>query len=103
VEPRKEEEEEEEEEEEGYLASLYNFFRLAFSGRGWEFFSSPPRPSSLLPNVLGVKRQGREADRSHPSSVEVKEYVELYLHSPTRLHGVVLAQSTGTALPYLQW
>jgi hypothetical protein len=30
---------------------------------------------------LGVKRLGREADRSAPSSAEVKECVELYLHS----------------------
>jgi hypothetical protein len=26
--------------------------------------------------------QGREADHSHPSSAEVKEWVELYIHSP---------------------
>jgi hypothetical protein len=31
---------------------------------------------------LGVNRPGREADRSPPSSPEVKECVELYLHSP---------------------
>jgi hypothetical protein len=30
----------------------------------------------------GVKRPGREADHSPPSSAEVKECVELYLHSP---------------------
>jgi hypothetical protein len=30
---------------------------------------------------LGVKRPGREADHSPPSSAEVKECVELYLHS----------------------
>jgi hypothetical protein len=30
---------------------------------------------------LGVKRPGREADHSPPSSIEVKECVELYLHS----------------------
>jgi hypothetical protein len=34
---------------------------------------------------------GREADNSPPSSAEVKEWVELYLHSPIRLHGVVLS------------
>jgi hypothetical protein len=39
----------------------------------------------------GVKRPGREADHSPPSSAEVKECVELYLHSPIRLHGVVLS------------
>jgi hypothetical protein len=30
---------------------------------------------------LQVKRPGREADHSPPSSAEVKEYVELYLYS----------------------
>jgi hypothetical protein len=34
---------------------------------------------------------GREADHSPPSSAEVKEWVELYLHSPIRLHDVVLS------------
>jgi hypothetical protein len=32
---------------------------------------------------LGVKRPGREADHSPPSSAEVKECVELYLHPST--------------------
>jgi hypothetical protein len=31
---------------------------------------------------LGVKRPGREAGHTPPSSAEVKECVELYLHSP---------------------
>jgi hypothetical protein len=31
---------------------------------------------------MGVKRPGREADHSPPSSAEVKERVELYLHYP---------------------
>jgi hypothetical protein len=31
---------------------------------------------------LGLKRSEREADHSPPSSVDVEEYVELYLHSP---------------------
>jgi len=38
-----------------------------------------------------VKRPGRDADHSPPSSAEVKEWVELCLHSPIRLHGVVLS------------
>jgi len=33
----------------------------------------------------------READHTFLSSAEVKERVELYLHSPTRLRGVVLS------------
>jgi hypothetical protein len=40
---------------------------------------------------LEVKWPGREADRSPPSSAEVKEWVALYLHSAIRLHGVVLS------------
>jgi hypothetical protein len=40
---------------------------------------------------LEVKRSRSEADRSPASSTEVKEWVELYLHYPTRLHGVVLS------------
>jgi hypothetical protein len=40
-------------------------------------------PIQWVPGALslGVKRQGREADHSRPSSAEVKEWVELYLHS----------------------
>jgi hypothetical protein len=41
--------------------------------------------------ALGVKRPGLEADHSPPPTSEVKECVELYLHTPPiRLHGVVL-------------
>jgi len=36
-------------------------------------------------------RPGREADYSPPCSAEIKEWVELYLHSPIRLYGVVLS------------
>jgi hypothetical protein len=35
---------------------------------------------------------GHEADHSPPSSAKVKEWMELYLHSPIRLHGVVLSR-----------
>jgi hypothetical protein len=45
----------------------------------------------IMGSFLGVKRLGRETDHSPPSSAEVKEWVELYLHSPTHLHGVVLS------------
>jgi len=49
----------------------------------------------------GVKRAVREADHSLPSSAEVKECVDLYLHSQIRLHGMVLGlkKSTGATLP----
>jgi hypothetical protein len=41
-------------------------------------------PIQWIPKALslGVKRPGREADHSTPSSAEIKECVELYLHSP---------------------
>jgi hypothetical protein len=41
-------------------------------------------PIQWVPGALslGVNRPGREADHSPPSSAEVKECVELYLHSP---------------------
>jgi hypothetical protein len=41
-------------------------------------------PIKWVPGALslGVKRPGREADHSSPSSAEVKECVDLYLHSP---------------------
>jgi hypothetical protein len=49
-------------------------------------------PIQWVPGALfmGVNQLGHEADHSSPSSAEVKEYVELYLHSPTCLHGMVL-------------
>jgi hypothetical protein len=46
---------------------------------------APPQPPiQWVPGAvsIGVKRLRREADHSPPSSAEVKEQVELYLHSP---------------------
>jgi hypothetical protein len=43
----------------------------------------PPIQGVPVALSLEVKRLGREADHSPPSSAEVKECVELYLHSPT--------------------
>jgi hypothetical protein len=40
---------------------------------------------------LGVKRPGREADHSLPSSAEVKNEWSYTSISPIRLHGVVLS------------
>jgi hypothetical protein len=42
-------------------------------------------PIQRVPGALslGIKQPGREADRLPPSSAEVKECVELYLHSPS--------------------
>jgi hypothetical protein len=44
--------------------------------------TKPPIQWVLQALSLGVKRPGREADHSLPSSVEVKEWAELYLHFP---------------------
>jgi hypothetical protein len=43
-------------------------------------------PIQRVPGALslGVKQPRREADHSPPSSAEVKEWVELYLHSPNK-------------------
>jgi hypothetical protein len=56
-------------------------------------FGPTQPPIQWVPGALsvGVKLPGREADHSPPSSAEVKDLVELYLYSPTRLHGVVLS------------
>jgi hypothetical protein len=51
--------------------------------------TQPPIQWVLGALSLRVKRPGREADNSLPSSAEVKECVQLDLHSPIRLHGLV--------------
>jgi hypothetical protein len=58
-------------------------------------------PIQWIPGALslGVKWLGPKADHSPPSIAEVKEWVELYLHSPIRLHGMVLSYSTWITLP----
>jgi hypothetical protein len=67
------------------------------SRRGLEIFLfiTASRIASYLMGTSGffpgVKGPGREANSSPPSSVEVNECMELYLHSPIRLHGVVLS------------
>jgi hypothetical protein len=47
----------------------------------------------------GIKRPGREADHSPPSSAEVKNAWSYISTPPIRLHDVVLNKSTGTTLP----
>jgi len=51
---------------------------------------------------LGVKRPGREADHSCPSSAEVKEFVELYVrfsNTPSR-HGAHLKKKWSLVLKF---
>jgi hypothetical protein len=85
---------------------------------GSRIFSPPSRPDRLWgpPSLLSngypedlspvVKRQGREADHSPPTSAEVKK---TSIHPlPTRLHGIVLnSLSTGatfqTSVSKLTW
>jgi hypothetical protein len=57
-------------------------------------------PIQWVPGTLslGVKGPGREAGHSSPSSAEVKECVELYLHSPNTPSWRSV-KSTGTTLP----
>jgi hypothetical protein len=54
-------------------------------------------PGSLS---LRVKRLGREADHSPPSSAEVKERVELYLHSHYAFMGWCLVKAQGQLALY---
>jgi hypothetical protein len=63
--------------------------RVRFPAGLWIFLSTTASRTALGPTQppmqwlsLGVKRLGREADHSPPSSAEVKERVELYFHSP---------------------
>jgi hypothetical protein len=67
----------------------------------------PTRPPiQWVPGALslGVKWPGREADHSLPSSAEVKECVELYLHSPNMpsWRGAQL-KKVGTVRSVLGW
>jgi len=56
-----------------------------------QFHYKPASYSITKGSFPGVKWPGREAGHSLPSSAEFKEWVDLYLHSPIRLHGAVLS------------
>jgi hypothetical protein len=60
-------------------AGNFSLHHRVQNGSGAHRASYPRGTRGLFP---GVKRPGREADHSPPSSAEVKEWVELYLHSP---------------------
>jgi hypothetical protein len=82
--------------------------RGSFPGRVNRFFSAPQRPDQLLvpPSLLanayrGLSGQGVNLT-AHLCLVPRARTVRLYLHSPTRLHSVVLNySSTETVLPLL--
>jgi hypothetical protein len=54
-----------------------------FTTASWTALRPTYHPIRRVPGALSleVKQLGREADHSPPSSAEVKEWVELYLHS----------------------
>jgi hypothetical protein len=63
---------------------------------------STQSPIKWVPGALSprIKRPGREADHSPPDSADVKKNVDLYIHSPIRLHGVVFEHRNNFSLPY---
>jgi hypothetical protein len=75
-----------------FPAGNFSLHHLVQTSSGAHISSYPMGNRGTFPEV---KRPGREADHSPPSSAEVKECVELYLHSPIRLHGVMLSKSQG--------
>jgi hypothetical protein len=60
-------------------------------------------PMGTRGSFPGIKRPEREADRSPPSSAEVKECVELYLHSRNTLswRGAPLKNTATLPLPFI--
>jgi hypothetical protein len=76
-------------------------FTIIFTAMSKRALGPTQPPIQWIPGALslGVKRPEREVDHSLPSSGEVKECVELYLHSPVRLYGVVF-RSIGTTLNF---
>jgi hypothetical protein len=72
----------------GRGAGYFSLHHHVQNGSGAHLVSYPLGTRGSFP---GVTRQGREADHSPPSSAEVKEWVESYVHSPIRLHGVVFS------------
>jgi hypothetical protein len=63
--------------------------------------TQPPIQWELGALSLGVKRSGREADYSPPSSAEIKNACSYTSTPPVRLHGAVLSlnKRRGTTLP----
>jgi hypothetical protein len=75
----------------------YRASRVRFPARAENFYlhhrvqnGSGAHPASYPMGTRG-SFLGRESDHSLTSSAEVKERVEIYLHSPVCLHGMVLS------------
>jgi hypothetical protein len=93
-----------------FLLSFPDWWFESRHGLGIFLFTTASRPAlgPTQPHIqwvpgalsLGVKRPGREANHSPPSSAEVKEWLELYLYSPNTppWRGAQLKNSTGTTL-----
>jgi hypothetical protein len=60
-------------------------------------------PVQWVPGALslGIKRPGREADHSPPSSAEVKEWVDLYLHPQYAFLAWCLVKAQGQLYLYI--
>jgi hypothetical protein len=69
-------------------AGNFSLHHRVQNGSGAHPASYPMGNTGSFPEA---KRLGHDADHLPPSSAEVKECVELYFHSPIRLHGVVLS------------
>jgi hypothetical protein len=81
--------------EQSHPRILQTFINCVQTGSGAHPASYPVGTAALS---LRVKRPEREADHSPPSSAEVKECVELYLHSPSMFPWRGAYLSTGATL-----
>jgi hypothetical protein len=61
---------------------VYSIFYLEIPVLNGNIFKSLNIPVDARGSFPGLKRPGREADSSPPSSAGVKELVELYFHFP---------------------
>jgi hypothetical protein len=80
-----------------YLSRLHSHYRYMWLT---EYSCTPNQwvPGALS---LGIKRPGREADHSPPSSSEVKNVWSYTSTPPIRLHGVVLSWAQGQLYLFL--
>jgi hypothetical protein len=87
---KEKEENEKQEKRREKFSSLFPTFFCSVSCCVVLFSLGPTQPPiQWVPGALSseVKRPGREADHSPPTS---QENVDLYIHSPIHLHGVML-------------